>query len=177
MMVNEGTPGYRLVPLVEEDAAAALRIFNEHVANGFAAYPEDPAPETFIVNLFRSAASYPAFAAKEAGGRLVGFGLLRPYSPVPVFAQTAVTTIFLASEHTSRGLGAAILERMLSEAQGLGVTKVLAHISSRNPGSIAFHRKHGFVECGRFPGIGTKRGKLFDVVWMVRSLKRLLRAE
>ena len=69
------------------------------------------------------------------------------------------------------------LERMLSEAEGLGITRILAHISSRNPGSIAFHRKHGFVECGRFPEIGQKRGELFDIVWMVRSLNQTLRAE
>lgn len=162
--------GYRLCPLVEEDASAALGIFNEHVETGFAAYPENPATETFILDLMRSAAGYPAFAAKDTVGELVGFGLLRPYSSVRVFAQTAVTTIFLAPEHTGRGIGTAILERMLSEAERSGITRVLAHVSSRNPRSIAFHRRLGFVECGRFPGIGRKWGEAFDVVWMVKSL-------
>lgn len=162
--------GYRLVPFVEEDAAEALRIFNEHVASGLAAYPEEPVPETFIVGLLRSAAGYPALAAEDAEGRFVGFGLLRPYSPVPAFAGTAVTSIFLSSAHPGRGVGSAILRALLGKAKEKGITKVLAHVSSRNPRSVAFHRKHGFVECGRFPGVGRKWDQTFDVIWTVKDL-------
>ncbi|GAG19401.1 unnamed protein product, partial [marine sediment metagenome] len=63
-----------------------------------------------------------------------------------------------------------ILRHLEEEARTMGITKILAHISSRNPVSLAFHRKHGFAECGRFPGIGRKWGKSFDVVWMLKDL-------
>jgi len=58
----------------------------------------------------------------------------------------------------------ALLRRILDEASAQGITRVLAHISSRNPRSIAFHRRHGFVECGCFPDVGRKWGERFDVV-------------
>jgi len=162
--------GVRLAPLVEEHAAEALRVFNEHVTSGFAAYPEEPVPEAVIVGLLRSAAGYPAFAAEDAEGRFIGFGLLRPYSTVSVFAGTAVTSIFLSSAHTGRGVGSAILRALLDEAKNKGITKVLAHVSSRNPRSVEFHRKRGFVECGRFPGVACKWGHAFDILWMVKDL-------
>ena len=164
-------PGYGLVPLTEKDASAILRIFNEHVADGFAAYPEEHVTGDFIDGLLRSAAGYPALAAKTLDGEMVGFGFLRPYSPAAAFSQTAVTTIFLSAERTGCGIGTAILRRMMEEARRMAITRILAHISSRNPESIAFHRKHGFVECGRFPTIGRKWGEDFDVVWMVRVLE------
>lgn len=36
--------------------------------------------------------------------------------------------------------------------------------------SLAFHRKHGFEDCGRFKGVGRKFGEDFDIVWMQRHL-------
>lgn len=50
------------------------------------------------------------------------------------------------------------------------VSSILAGISSRNDGSIAFHGSLGFRECGRFLAIGRKWGESFDVVWMQRML-------
>lgn len=48
---------------------------------------------------------------------------------------------------------------------------LLASISSRNEQSLAFHRKRGFVECGRLRDVGVKFGKSFDVVWMQKRVK------
>ena len=169
-ILEETSTGYRLVRLLEEDAPAALRIFNEHAATGFAAYMEEPAPATFITGLLRSAQGYPALAAETQAGEMVGFGLLRPYSPVPAFSETAVTTIFLAREHTRQGIGSAMLARMLQEAEALGITRILAHISSENTDSICFHKAHGFEVCGQFPSVGKKWDRPFDVVWMVKPL-------
>ena len=167
----ETSTGYRLVRLLEEDASAAARIFNEHAETGFAAYVEEPASETFILGLIRSAVGYPALAAETQAGEMVGFGFLRPYSPVPAFRETAVTTIFLSQSHTRQGIGTAMLARMLDEARAMGIVRVLAHISSENPDSVAFHRAHGFEACGRFPSIGRKWGRPFDIVWMIRDLE------
>jgi len=52
----------------------------------------------------------------------------------------------------------------------MGISSILASISSRNEESIAFHRSLGFRECGRLEAIGRKWGKVFDVVWMQRML-------
>ena len=147
-----------------------LQIFNQHVAKGFAAYPEEPVSEEAICALLAEAGGFPAVAVEKADGALLGFGFLRPYSPQNAFAHTAQITIFLDARHTRAGIGTAILRHLEGGARRQGITRILAHISSRNPASLAFHAKHGFAECGQFPGIGRKWGKPFDVVWMVKSL-------
>jgi phosphinothricin acetyltransferase len=50
------------------------------------------------------------------------------------------------------------------------VETILASISSRNEGSLRFHRKHGFRECGCFEGVGRKFDQDFDVVWMQKRI-------
>jgi phosphinothricin acetyltransferase len=59
---------------------------------------------------------------------------------------------------------------MAREANVKGITVLLASISSKNPASLAFHEKHGFVECGRLHNTGFKFNERFDVVWMEKDL-------
>ncbi len=146
------------------------RIFNEHVAGGFAAYPETPASEEAMRFLLSQTLESLAVAAETADGSLLGFGFLRPYQPVESFAYTAQITIFLDAQYTRAGIGSEILRYLELHARRRGITKVLAHVSSRNAPSLAFHQKHGFIECGRLPEIGRKWGKPFDVVWMIKTL-------
>jgi len=160
----------KLVRLTDRHVGGMLRIFNRHIAEGFAAYPEEPVGEETIAALLQQVGDFPAIAVEAMDGVLLGFGFLRPYSPYSTFAHTAQITIFLAPEHTRTGIGSAVLRHLEEGAREQGITILLAHISSRNPASIAFHYKHGFKHCGRFPEIGRKRGQPFDVVWMVKTL-------
>jgi phosphinothricin acetyltransferase len=61
-------------------------------------------------------------------------------------------------------------ERLMHVAGEKGITSILAGISSLNSASIAFHKKQGFQECGRFLKIGRKWGQDFDVVWMQKMI-------
>jgi len=160
-----------LVPLTQRHASEMRRIFNTYVAKGFAAYPEKPLSEEGMLSLLQQTAGYPAVAAEASDGTLVGFGFVRPYSPHSTFAETGLVSYFIEASQTRRGIGTTILQYLTEQARGLGITKILAHVSSRNPESLAFHEKHGFVKCGCFPGIGRKWDKPFDVIWMIKELR------
>jgi phosphinothricin acetyltransferase len=170
MILMESDVHFKLEPIMFEDGHAAIDIFNHYIVNTFAAYPENAVPYEFFGLFMKMAEGYPFLAAKDKGGRLLGFGLLRPHNPISAFSNTAEITCFLSPECTGKGIGRAIVERLLSEARQKGLTNVLAGISSLNAGSISFHEKCGFVHCGRFLKVGRKRGQEFDVVWMQRTL-------
>lgn len=149
-----------------EDAKAVIDLFNHYVMHSFAAYPEEAVPYEFFNLFLNLSKDYPFLVAKDGTGSLLGFALLRPYSPIPVFFKTAELTCFIAPEHTGKGLGRGLLSRLLDAASKKGIKNILAGISSLNLTSLAFHSKCGFVECGRFPAAGRKWGRDFDVVWM-----------
>jgi L-amino acid N-acyltransferase YncA len=161
---------FKLVRVSADDGKQILDIFNHYVENSFAAYPEAKVPYEFFGLFMNMSQGYPFLVAKDENGKLLGFGLLRPHNPMPSFSKTAEITYFLAPEHTGKGIGKAILDRLLEDGTEKGITSILANISSLNPGSLAFHRKNGFVECGRFVGVGQKKGQEFDVVWMQRRI-------
>jgi L-amino acid N-acyltransferase YncA len=71
---------------------------------------------------------------------------------------------------SGKGIGTKLLSLLEIEGMKKGITNILANISSLNSRSIDFHKKNGFVECGRFKNVGRKKEQLFDTVWMQKML-------
>jgi L-amino acid N-acyltransferase YncA len=161
---------YRLEPVSVEDGDQIIDIFNYYVENSFAAYPESKVPREFFGSFLNLTRGYPFLVAKDMCGKVVGFGSLRPYSLLSTFSRAAEITNFISPEHTGIGIGQRILDCLLDQARKMGIVTILASISSLNQASLAFHKKNGFMECGRFVGIGQKMGKGFDVVWMQKMV-------
>jgi len=161
---------YKLSPIDGDDREAVIDIFNHYVDNSFAAYPETNLPYEAFDKLLDMSRGYPTIAARDEAGAVLGFGMLRPYSPIPAFAHTAEISYFVRPDCRGRGVGSAMLQYLLTQARQQGITSILAGISSRNEPSIAFHGKHGFQQVGRFREIGIKRDEVFDVVWMQKML-------
>ncbi len=160
----------KLEKVSAEDGNQIIDIFNHYVENSFAAYPESKVPYEFFQTFLNLSQCYPFLVAKDPSGRVVGFSCLRPHSPLPTFSRAVEITNFVSPEHIGEGIGQRMLDRLLQEARKMGISTILASISSLNSQSLAFHKKNGFVECGRFVGIGRKMGREFDVVWMQRMV-------
>ncbi|GBF34407.1 GCN5-related N-acetyltransferase [Desulfocucumis palustris] len=153
-----------------EDRISVIDIFNHYVEQSFAAFPEEKIPYAYFDEIFLRSDGYPRIVAENQDGSVVGFALLRPYNPIPAFRGTCEITYFIKPDMTGRGLGTLMLGFLLEEAKSTGIRNILAEISSINKDSIRFHHRRGFKECGRFPGIGRKKGIYFDVIWMQLTL-------
>ncbi|OGW27511.1 MAG: GNAT family N-acetyltransferase [Nitrospirae bacterium GWC2_42_7] len=159
-----------LKPLGLKHKEQVINIYNCYIENSFAAYPESRVPYEFFEQLLKMCEGYPSAVAEDEGGNVLGFGLLRPYHTFPVFSRTAFITYFIKPEFRHKGIGKQILEYLIVKGKEKGIASVLADISSLNIQSIDFHRKNGFMECGRFENVGVKNGKIFDVVYMQKKL-------
>ncbi len=154
------------IRMVEErDWRALTAVFNHFVTDSFAAYPEEPVSEDFFKKKHLDSPDFP-FLVAETDGEVVGFAYLS--HPVPTMKRSASLTYFIHPKSTGAGLGSRFLDLLVTDGRRLGITNFLAHISSANEGSIRFHARHGFTECGRFLKIGEKHGQSFDMVWMQR---------
>lgn len=159
-----------LSPIGKDDSRQVMDIFNYYIENTFAAYPEHPLPDDFFDMLLIMSSGYPTVVAKAEDGSVTGFGLLRPYNPMPAFFKTAEITYFLKPGFTGQGIGKAILDYLLDMGKEKGINAVLANVSSLNEESIRFHVRNGFSECGRFREIGKKKGQVFDVLYFQKLL-------
>ena len=159
-----------LEPMTAADRMPVIDIFNFYIENSFAAYLDRKVPYDFFDIFLKAGEGYSAIVAKNETGEVVGFGMLRAYHPFPVFSKTAEISYFIKPEWTGKGVGDLMLTHLIRKAEGKGITSLLASISSLNTPSISFHKKNGFMECGRFKKIGEKKGLVFDVVYMQKML-------
>jgi phosphinothricin acetyltransferase len=161
---------YKIRKACEEDSESISNVFNYFVENSYASYETSKMGPDFYSKMKAGSPQYP-FYVIEASNLVVGFGFLRPYRNTETFRRTAEITYFILPGHTRKGLGKKLLRVLEKEANEMGITTLLANISSLNNQSLKFHGKNGFRRCGTFRKIGTKFGKDFDVVWMQKSLK------
>lgn len=158
-------------PMCDKYCDEVIDIFNYYIENSFAAYFENKLPYQFFNKFVEMTKGYPAYVLiNKETRKVIGFCFLKPYSPLPVFKETAEVTYFIEKTETGKGIGKEILSLLESEGKKIGVQHLLASISSYNEQSLNFHKKHGFHECGRLHDVGKKKDKKFDVVWMEKEI-------
>lgn len=161
---------YQILPFKRAHGPGIVEVFNHFVEHSFAAYPHRAVGQEFVERFANLSADYPVLTVLDDTDRVLGFGLLHAYHPADSFRRTAEIGYFLSPEATGCGIGSALLERLVCGAREKGIRTLLASISSRNEQSLAFHRRRGFTEAGRFRAIGEKFGQDFDVVYMQRDI-------
>lgn len=161
---------YTIVPLQAFHKDEAMGIFNHYIEHSFSAYFESPLPDAYFDRLLLMVKGYPALAAHNEAGDLLGFGFLNAWHAAFSFRHTAELTCFVHPDHLRKGVGSMLLRYLVAQGAKKGVTTLLASVSSRNPESLAFHAHHGFEERGRLLGIGKKFDKTFDVLYLQRDL-------
>ena len=113
---------------------------------------------------------YPYLVA-DLGGAVGGYAYAGPHRPRIAYRNTVEDSIYVAPEAQKRGIGKALLARLIADCEARGFRQMLAVIGdSDNVGSIKLHENAGFSHCGTFVAVGYKFGRWLDTVQMQRQL-------
>ncbi|MCF7919516.1 MAG: GNAT family N-acetyltransferase [Candidatus Cloacimonetes bacterium] len=161
---------YHFREMAAADGVAIIGILNYYAENGFEAYFEKRLPDSAFSLLMQQRGNFPALSVLNELGEVIGFGWLKAYKSISGFRYTAEVSYFLVPEVTGKGIGAQILDFLEREAGKMGITSIIASVSSLNEGSIAFHKKHGFEERGRLLRVLCKKDRIFDEVILQKQI-------
>jgi L-amino acid N-acyltransferase YncA len=104
----------------------------------------------------------------EERGEVVGWAALSPVSRRPCYAGVAENSVYVAEAARGRGVGAALLTRLLAEADEAGFWTIQTSIFPENAASVELHRRCGFRVVGTRERIGQLDGVWRDTVLMER---------
>jgi L-amino acid N-acyltransferase YncA len=154
------------------DAPAIAAIYAHYVETSAATFDESaPGAEAIEGKIAEIASAGLPFLVAEGEGGVGGFAYLAPYKPRSAYRYTAENSVYVAPDARGRGLGRALLERLLEEGERADVREVIAIIAvTDEPASVALHRACGFSEAGRLTAVGFKHGRWYDTLLMQRSL-------
>ena len=164
---------FALRPALEADLADLQRIYAHHVLTGLASFEETPPDVAELTRRWRAIAELglPYVVAEGPGGEIAGYAYAGPYRPRSAYRFTVEDSIYLDPAFQGRGLGRALLARLINDATACGKRQMIAVIGdSANAASIGVHRALGFEMTGTFKAIGLKFGRWVDTVLMQRAL-------
>ena len=101
-------------------------------------------------------------------GRVVGWAALSPVSDRCCYGGVAENSVYVDPEAQGRGVGRALLERLVAEAEAAGIWTIQAGVFPENAASIALHERCGFRLVGVRERLGRLDGEWRDVALLER---------
>jgi phosphinothricin acetyltransferase len=154
------------------DIPAITAIYGHAVRHGTASFELEPPDAAEMTRRLATLldAGYPYLVA-EADDGLAGYAYAGPYRPRPAYRWSVEDSVYVAPHMHRRGIGAALLDRLIAAAEQRGYRQMVAVIgdSAQMP-SIALHRAAGFRPIGTIENVGFKFGRWLDTVLMQRAL-------
>lgn len=148
-------------------------IYADAVLNGTATYELVPPDRAEMAARYREIADrgFPYLVAEEEG-HVLGYAYAAPFRSRPAYRFIVEDSIYVAPEAKGRGIGAALLDRLIVDTAGLGFRQIVAVIGDGSPqsASVRLHERGGFRHSGALAASGFKHGRWLDTVFMQLAL-------
>ncbi|GDX22202.1 N-acetyltransferase [Actinomycetes bacterium] len=153
------------------DISAITDIYNEVILKTNAIYRESQVNPDDRVKWFnqRVDSGYPVIVA-EINGEIVGYGAFNDFRFGEGYSGTVEHSLHVKSENRGNGVGGVIMAELLAIALKQNRKIMVAGIDSENTRSIEFHKRFGFIETARMPGVAIKHEKRLTLVLMQKDL-------
>jgi L-amino acid N-acyltransferase YncA len=162
----------RVRPAEPADAAAVAAIYAHYVETSAATFEEEaPGSDEIARRMASVQGTGLPYLVAELDGEVAGYAYLARYHQRSAYRRTAEASVYVAPDSHRRGIGRALMERLLEEGARAGVRQVIAIVGvTEDPAPLALPLAFGFREVGRLEAVGFKHGRWYDTVLLQRAL-------
>lgn len=161
-MTTIEAPPVTIRDLVAEDWAAVRQIYLDGIRSGLASFEtEAPSWEEWD-------AKHTLRVVAESDGDVVGWAAAGPVSTRRCYRGVFESSVYIAEAAQGRGVGRALMERLIERSETDGVWTIEAGIFPENQASLKLHASLGFRVVGVRKAIGKRDGLWRDTVLMER---------
>ena len=151
------------------DAGAVLRIYQDGLDTGNASFETTAPPWSNWDSAHLVRHRYVA----TIDGDVVGWVATAMTSARPVYAGVLQESVYVSAIARGRGVGRALLQRLVESTEASGVWTLQAGIFPENTASFALHTSAGYRIVGRRERVGCMNGWWRDVVLVERRSDRV----
>lgn len=179
--------GYTVRPATPADAEAIARIYNQGIEDRVATLETEPrTPEERRRWLAGRSPRHPVIVAETAepagasGGPptrraglaapVIGWGSLNVFNAREAYRFVADFSVYVEREHRGKGVGRALLERLIELGREHGFHKLVLSAFPTNAGGMALYTRLGFRTVGVYKEQGRLDGRWVDTIVMEKLL-------
>lgn len=150
--------------MTADNWAAVRAVYLEGIATGQATFEtEAPSWETWD----SAHLSFARLVTRD-GKDVVGWAALSPVSQRKAYSGVAEVSVYVAEHSRGKGVGQALLERLIQESEQNGIWTLQAAVFPENAATMALHKRCGFREVGRRERISKLNVNWRDTVLLER---------
>lgn len=154
-----------------EDSAAICQIYNHYILSSSASFEEQPlSEETMAQRIAELSARFP-WLVYQQHGQVVAYAYLSAWKPRSAYRFSAESSIYLAPNAQSKGLGKQLYQQLLKQLDDYPISTVLAGISLPNQASEGLHQSLGFRKVAELEKVGYKFGRWINVAYWQLQIK------
>lgn len=147
-----------LRPMEPGDWDAVERIYADGIASGLATFEAaTPERDAFLASHVEGLST----VAVDESGAIVGWVAASQTSARTIYRGVVEHSVYVATSAHGRGIGAALLERLVADADALGIWTIQSSIFPENGASIRLHERAGF----RVVGTRERIARMPDGAW------------
>jgi phosphinothricin acetyltransferase len=159
-----------------DDAPSIAEIYNQGIEDRVATFETElRSAEDQQTWLRSNAGRYPAVVA-HLDGEIIGWAGAGSYRDRECYRGIGEFSMYVRRDWRGRGVGDLLVAGLISEAERLGLWKLLSRIFPFNQASRELCRKHGFREVGVYEKHARLEGEWLDVVIVERLISSNLNA-
>ncbi|MEQ8347191.1 MAG: N-acetyltransferase family protein [Sneathiellaceae bacterium] len=159
-------------PCQAADLPGITAIYRHAVLHGSGSFEIAPPDESEMTRRWQAivGGGHPYLVAR-CDGMVAGYAYAAAYRPRPAYAATVEDSVYVDPALHGRGIGGALLRRLIAETEARDFRQMVAVIGdSANRASVALHEAQGFRPAGTLQSVGWKHGRWLDVVLMQLAL-------
>jgi phosphinothricin acetyltransferase len=163
---------FTIRPATFADIPAITRIYAHAVTHGTASFELEPPDEAEMTRRMQAVldGKFPYLVA-EVDGAFAGYAYASLYRTRPAYRFTVEDSVYVEPRIHRRGIGKALLIKLIDACTALGYRQMVAVIGDSNQAaSIGVHRACGFEDAGNLRSIGWKFGRWLDTPMMQLAL-------
>ena len=113
-----------------QDTAAITKIYNEYIAHTVISFETEPLSEAEMQQrIDRISTAFP-YLVYEVDGEVAGYCYAHEWKERAAYRHTLETTVYLSPRHTGKGIGRALMQRLIAECRGRGCHALIACITA-----------------------------------------------
>ena len=148
--------------LQPDDWTEVAAIYHDGMRGGLATF------ETGVPSWDEWDAAHAIRVVAEQDEQVIGWAACGPASSRWAYRGVVESSVYVARDHQGRGVGRALMERLIEKSENTGIWTIQTSIFPENEASLTLHHRVGFRDVGVRKRIGKRDGLWRDTVLLER---------